>query len=254
VIVHTDWLLTPERVAVHTPTATAVVADLHLGYDEARRRRGEAIPLASLDEELAPLRRVLARHEVRSVVVAGDLFEERGGAARAREFLAWFVATGVTLTAVVPGNHDRGLREEETGADGAWCMAMDAGRLVRWCVGISIRGCAGDRWMCRATWWGREPSCSRRSRPTLGAWMSCRSLAGRSIAAAPFPRMRLWTWENWCSFRNDADRANRASCPRTTFRASPTLARQQGRPFADQWDFVCFVHQQNLNMDLIAGP
>src|SRR5262249_34562148 len=40
--IHRDWLLTPERAAVHLPTATAIVADLHLGYNHARRRTGEA--------------------------------------------------------------------------------------------------------------------------------------------------------------------------------------------------------------------
>lgn len=110
-IAHGDWLLTPQRVAVHRPTATAVMADLHIGYDAARQRRGEAIPLASLDEELAPLGTVVQNHGVRQVVIAGDLFEERGGAARALELLVWFTALGVELI-VVPGNHDRGLRAD----------------------------------------------------------------------------------------------------------------------------------------------
>ena len=35
--VFTDWELTPDRAAVHLPTRTAVVADLHLGYAEARQ-------------------------------------------------------------------------------------------------------------------------------------------------------------------------------------------------------------------------
>src|SRR5438067_991701 len=35
-----DWLLTPQRVAVHRPSGSAVVADLHLGYGQARRRGG----------------------------------------------------------------------------------------------------------------------------------------------------------------------------------------------------------------------
>lgn len=140
-IVHEDWVLTPQRVVVHRPTATAVVADLHVGYDTARRRRGEAIPLAILSEELAPLATVVSRHAVKRVVVAGDLFEERGGAARAADVLAWFTAAAVELL-VVPGNHDRGLRAEtglplHTGGvdvggwrvlhgDGRW----PAGRLV----------------------------------------------------------------------------------------------------------------------------
>ena len=44
-ILRHDWLLTPARVAIHTPTRTAVLADLHLGYAEARHRTGEAVPL-----------------------------------------------------------------------------------------------------------------------------------------------------------------------------------------------------------------
>ena len=34
-----DWRLTPEGAAVHLGEQTAVVADLHLGYEWARARR-----------------------------------------------------------------------------------------------------------------------------------------------------------------------------------------------------------------------
>lgn len=142
-IVHDEWLLTSGRVAVHLPTATGVVADLHLSYDEARRRRGEAIPLVSIGDELAPLRATLARHEVRRVVVAGDLFEERPGAERVAELLRWFEATGVSLVGLAPGNHDRGLDAEALGVPvpkegvdvGGWRVLhghgrWPAGRLV----------------------------------------------------------------------------------------------------------------------------
>src|SRR5262249_29847121 len=71
-----DWLLTPERAAVHLPTSTAVVADLHLGYAEARRRAGEAVPIASLEETLLPLRSLLERLRLRRLVVAGDILED----------------------------------------------------------------------------------------------------------------------------------------------------------------------------------
>ena len=70
-----EWLLSPARVAVHLPSATAVLADLHLGYNDARRRDGEAVPPADLALILSPLRCVLAAHSVRRVVIAGDLFE-----------------------------------------------------------------------------------------------------------------------------------------------------------------------------------
>jgi hypothetical protein len=32
------------------------------------------------------------------------------------------------------------------------------------------------------------------------------------------------------------------------------LARHDHRPFADQWDFVDYVHQQNLGPDLTTPP
>src|SRR5262245_15829602 len=70
-----DWLLTAERIAVHLPSRTAVVADLHLGYAEARRRSGEAVPDDALDEQLSGLGQALQRHGTRRLVVAGDLLE-----------------------------------------------------------------------------------------------------------------------------------------------------------------------------------
>jgi uncharacterized protein len=108
-----DWILTAERVAVHVPSATAVVADLHLGYAEARQRGGEAVPHDALDEQLAGLRRVMERHEARHLVIAGDLLEEGCCRQTLAAFRAWLNKSGIKLTAVVPGNHDIGLMECE---------------------------------------------------------------------------------------------------------------------------------------------
>jgi metallophosphoesterase superfamily enzyme len=109
--VHAEWLLTAERVAVHLPTATAVVADLHLGYAEVRRRTGEAVPTVRLAETLAPLRTVLARQRCARLVIAGDLFEAGWCPRFGAELHAWLEQAGVELAGVVPGNHDRGLAE-----------------------------------------------------------------------------------------------------------------------------------------------
>src|SRR5437764_7855850 len=106
--IHDDWLLTPQRAAVHVPTATAVAADLHLGYGEARRARGEAVPVPSVAEVLAPLAR-LAAAGVRCLVIAGDLFEDGCREQLAADFLAWAAGVGLEVTGVVPGNHDRSL-------------------------------------------------------------------------------------------------------------------------------------------------
>jgi putative SbcD/Mre11-related phosphoesterase len=109
-----DWLLTPGRVAIHLPTATAVVADLHLGYAQARQRRGEAVPVLPLEQQLAPLAAVMTREDVRRLVIAGDLLEDgRAGQKVREEFIAgllhWLAKSGLDLVAVVPGNHDHGL-------------------------------------------------------------------------------------------------------------------------------------------------
>ena len=106
-----DWLLTPARAAVHLPTRTVVVADLHLGYDRVRRRGGEALPSRRIEAELTPLRDLMSAEKLTRLVVAGDLFED-GRFQReemVEELLDWAEESGVDLVGVVPGNHDRGL-------------------------------------------------------------------------------------------------------------------------------------------------
>jgi putative SbcD/Mre11-related phosphoesterase len=108
---HDEWLLAAGRAAIHLPTETAVVADLHLGYDRVRRRRGEAVPVRSIADELEPLRLTLSAHEISRLVIAGDLFEDARHQRdeMVEELQAWLADHGVELAAVVPGNHDRGL-------------------------------------------------------------------------------------------------------------------------------------------------
>src|SRR5436305_9388879 len=110
--VHEEWLLTAERAAIHLPTATAVIADLHLGYDQARRRAGEAVPQQTVSEALQPLRAALLRERCRQLVLAGDLFEVAWCPALAAELVAWLADLGVGVAGLIPGNHDRGLPSE----------------------------------------------------------------------------------------------------------------------------------------------
>jgi metallophosphoesterase superfamily enzyme len=113
--VHADWLLVPERAAVHLPTGTVVVADLHLGYSQARRHGGEAVPLPDLGQTLAPLAQVAARHGVRRLVVAGDLFEAGASPGLVEDLFEWLARAGLELAGVVPGNHDGDLRQDGHG-------------------------------------------------------------------------------------------------------------------------------------------
>jgi metallophosphoesterase superfamily enzyme len=104
-----DWLLTAARAAIHIPSATAVISDLHFGYGEARQRTGEAVPASVLTSAMAPLGSVFRRHGVRQLVIAGDLFEAGASKNVIDDLLAWLQSQSVELGAVIPGNHDRGL-------------------------------------------------------------------------------------------------------------------------------------------------
>jgi putative SbcD/Mre11-related phosphoesterase len=128
--VHSDWLLTAQRVAIHLPTRTAVAADLHLGYDQARQRRGDAVPITGVDDLLAALAALTAAHELRRLVIAGDLFEDASGRALIPELLRWLKEHGLELAGVVPGNHDRGLAR----GDSALPVCPDGVRLGDWLV------------------------------------------------------------------------------------------------------------------------
>jgi uncharacterized protein len=110
-LVAEDWLLTPFRLAVHQPTRTAVIADLHLGYSQARRRSGDAVPEVSIEAQLAPLRQACAAIEIREVIVAGDLCESRLDADLVARFRKVLDDCRLKLASIVPGNHDRGWRD-----------------------------------------------------------------------------------------------------------------------------------------------
>jgi uncharacterized protein len=104
------WQPTPEGALIHQGEGTAVIADLHLGYEWARGAAGDCVPAHSLDEVLAKLSRMLDRASLTRLVVAGDLVESarpcRRTAADVRGLRAWLAARGVTLVAL-EGNHDR---------------------------------------------------------------------------------------------------------------------------------------------------
>jgi metallophosphoesterase superfamily enzyme len=108
--VHGDWLLTRWRLALHEPTATAVIADLHLGYSQARRDRGDAVPLPDPRAGLLPLRQAHEHLAFRRLVVAGDLFEGKFLAEDYNAFAGVLETLGVEWLGLVPGNHDRGVK------------------------------------------------------------------------------------------------------------------------------------------------
>ena len=109
-----DWHLLPQRLALHVPTATAVLADVHLGYSAARQRLGDAIPWRTVAEELQPLADAVQTHDIRAVIVAGDLFERGYDAMLHQQFLEVLEQLGIHFLGLVPGNHDRGTDKATT--------------------------------------------------------------------------------------------------------------------------------------------
>ena len=116
-----DWLLLPQRFALHEPSATAVLADVHLGYSAARQRLGDAIPWRSVEEEMTPLTIAATSHDIRSLIVAGDLFERGFDAAVLAQWMDVLDRLKIRFLGLVPGNHDRGTSRK--------CVAALARRL-----------------------------------------------------------------------------------------------------------------------------
>lgn len=108
------WWLCGERALIHRDERTAVIADVHLGYEWARGTGGDVIPAHSMVETKESLQRMLALAPIDRLVVAGDLLES-GHCGRSRadveKLRGWLRARGVSLE-ILLGNHDgddRGL-------------------------------------------------------------------------------------------------------------------------------------------------
>jgi uncharacterized protein len=106
------WQLTPEGGAIHAGERTAVIADVHLGYEWARGSAGDCIPAHSLVETLESLECLLGRTHIDRLVVAGDLVETprpcRRTAADVARLGRWLDDREIALIALA-GNHDRSL-------------------------------------------------------------------------------------------------------------------------------------------------
>jgi uncharacterized protein len=152
-----DWLLLPQRFAVHEPSATAVLADVHLGYSAARQRLGDAIPWRSVEEEMGPLVIAAATLEIRAVVVAGDLFERGFDAVIFAQWLDVLDRLKIRFMGLVPGNHDR--------------VGADASSLPIWPGGYDLAG-----WRIRH---GHEPS--EGGKVVSGHWHPAIRWKGRKV-------------------------------------------------------------------------
>ncbi len=188
------WLLTPEGAATHPGERTAVVADVHLGYEWARGAAGDCVPAHSLEETLARLESVFARTAIRRLIVAGDLVESASPchrtAADVRRLEDWLDSRGVSLV-VVEGNHDRGRLVGDRASRG---IRLPSSCMVGgWTIAHGHRPIAGERTvsghhhpMIRAG--GRAWPCflAGPARIVLPAFTA--NAAGRDVLSGPIPR------------------------------------------------------------------
>lgn len=120
-----DWWLDYRRMALHRPTGTLVVGDLHLGYLNNRQQLGESVPSETLAEELFALERGWNELKPSGLLIAGDLVE-RHSAGLITAFAEWAKERHVHILGLVPGNHDSGINN-------APFPILDHGhRLGRW--------------------------------------------------------------------------------------------------------------------------
>jgi putative SbcD/Mre11-related phosphoesterase len=140
------WLLTPEGAAIYPGERTAVVADVHLGYEWARGAAGDCVPSHSLEETIARLSTVLSRAAIARLIVAGDLVESARTCQRTagdvRRLIDWLESRRVTLL-VLEGNHDRSRLVNDRASGG---IRLSASCTVDgWTIAHGHRPIEGER-------------------------------------------------------------------------------------------------------------
>jgi len=106
-----DILLVPGRAALVPASRTLLMSDLHLGKAATFRRAGIPVPEGSAQRDLARLEELVRVHDVRRLLVLGDLFHAKDGCTPAvfAEFAAVRERIANTSVVLVTGNHDRAV-------------------------------------------------------------------------------------------------------------------------------------------------
>jgi putative SbcD/Mre11-related phosphoesterase len=142
------WQLTPEGAAIHNRERTAVIADVHLGYEWARGAAGDCVPAHSLEQTLERLALVLNRASIARLVVAGDFVESARPCHRTdedvRRLRAWLLTRGVSLT-IVAGNHDRARARPASSPPAETQFLPECHAVAGWTIGHGDRPLTGPR-------------------------------------------------------------------------------------------------------------
>jgi putative SbcD/Mre11-related phosphoesterase len=143
-----SWQLTPEGAVIHPDEKTAVIADVHLGYEWARGAAGDCMVTHSLNETLMRLTSVLDRACVTQLVVAGDLVESprfcRHTSSDIQQLEQWLTDREVSLV-VVEGNHDRGRRTSARAMVPPALRWVETCRVAGWTISHGHKPLSGSR-------------------------------------------------------------------------------------------------------------
>ena len=105
--------LLPERAVWWPAASTLLVADLHWGKSETFHHAGIPVPAGVLADDLGRIDTAIARCSAERVTVLGDLIHGRVGvdASVVGRVAQWRGRHPQLVVELVPGNHDRHLRE-----------------------------------------------------------------------------------------------------------------------------------------------
>lgn len=100
--------LLPQRAAFHRPTATLLVADVHLGKAASFRALGVPVPAGTTQSTLHRLEALVMGQSARTLIILGDLLHSaqahRAGVVQA--LADWRQRHPGLSIKLVPGNHD----------------------------------------------------------------------------------------------------------------------------------------------------
>jgi putative SbcD/Mre11-related phosphoesterase len=105
--------ITNDRCLILEEGPTAVLGDLHLGYESALEDEGMYIPRMNTDSIRDSLNRILSRYEPKRVVLLGDIkhdFKRSGREGRDEVRTILGLLTEAAEVIVVKGNHDNFLQ------------------------------------------------------------------------------------------------------------------------------------------------
>jgi putative SbcD/Mre11-related phosphoesterase len=230
IIEHQGWLLTPEGAAVDTGTGTAVIADVHLGYEWARTAAGDSLPAHSLTQTTAQLSRLLARVSIRKLIVAGDLVESNRPCeytqADLEQLLGWLADRRVELV-LTAGNHDQKLSRRGV-LDALGLMLQTTYEHQGWTIAHghqpfnAQRSISGHEHPC-LKFEGFSAPCFLTSPTAIILPAFSTDVAGKNVARAQRPQ--AWTLPGWRCLASSGDELldlgdlDRLRHPRSTYPA-----------------------------------